>query len=57
MSQTIDLRSVKISKNPCTVKEQVKIEVEAVYLLPINEKDQMLPFTLPISGLGKGEFE
>lgn len=57
MSQTIELKSAKISKNPCNTKDSIKIEVEAVYLIPIEDKVQVLPFTLPISGLGKGEFE
>lgn len=56
MSQTIDFKSFKISKNPCNTKDSLKIEVEAVYKLPVQEKEQKLPFTLPISGLGKGEF-
>lgn len=57
MSQTIDLKSVQISKNPCVTSERLKIEVEVALLVPIEDKAQMLPFTLPISGLGKGEFE
>lgn len=57
MSQTIEIKSVQISKNPCTVKEQIKIQIEAVFTgVDKPDEPQSLPFILPISGLGEGEW-
>lgn len=56
MSQTVDIKSVQISKNPCNVSEQIKIQIEVVFTgVDIKDEPQSLPFVIP-HGLGEGEW-
>lgn len=56
MSQTIEIQTITLGKNPCVTSEAITIQVKAVFtgtLLP--DEPMNLPFDLPF-GLGGGEF-
>lgn len=56
MSQTIEIKSVTVSKNPCVTNEKIKIQIEAVFTgVDKPDEPQSLPFIIP-HGLGEGEW-